>query len=652
MRVRYRPSDSTNDWPAPRVVEGSPLPAPGYPADITRRDFLNGAALAIIAGLSPAELYAAARAGAPYPPAGHGLRGSAPGSFDVAHALRDGRRFDETGVSFAEHYDLVVVGAGISGLAAAWFYRREKPNARILLLEANDDFGGHAQRNEFEVDGRRLIGYGGSEALQSPHSLYSKEALGLLRALGVDIDRFETAFDRSLYPGLGLSRGILFKRESFGVDKLVTGDPTRMVADDIAPDRMNARPIAAFVADFPVSDTAQRQLVELYTSKRDPLAGKSRAQKEAALEHTSYRDWITKTWGFDAQVADTFQDRSHDFFASGIDAVPAGWARETGYPGFAGLGLGNGADNAEMDDPYIHHFPDGNASIARLLVRSLVAGVAPGRGMEDIVLAPFDYSRLDAAGALVRLRLKSTVAQVRQRDSGAVEVAYVQEGVVRGASARHVIMACYHSMDPYVLPGLPAAQREALELNVKMPLVYVNVAVRNWQAWVARGVHEVTNAIGFYSRIKLDYPVSLGDYRCPRSPDEPMLLHLVHVPTVPLTPGLDPRVTLRAARGRLLATPFDTFEREARDELTRIVGPGGFDADRDIAAITVNRWGHGYSGGDNPLYDPPRKGPEPYEIARARFGSIAFANSDSEWAAYAHAAIDQAHRAVGELLPA
>jgi len=652
MRVRYRPSDSTNDWPAPRVVEGSPLPAPGYPADITRRDFLNGAALAIIAGLSPAELYAAARAGAPYPPAGHGLRGSAPGSFDVAHALRDGRRFDETGVSFAEHYDLVVVGAGISGLAAAWFYRREKPSARILLLEANDDFGGHAQRNEFEVDGRRLIGYGGSEALQSPHSLYSKEALGLLRALGVDIDRFETAFDRSLYPGLGLSRGILFKRESFGVDKLVTGDPTRMVADDIAPDRMNARPIAAFVADFPVSDTAQRQLVELYTSKRDPLAGKSRAQKEAALEHTSYRDWITKTWGFDAQVADTFQDRSHDFFASGIDAVPAGWARETGYPGFAGLGLGNGADNAEMDDPYIHHFPDGNASIARLLVRSLVAGVAPGRGMEDIVLAPFDYSRLDAAGALVRLRLKSTVAQVRQRDSGAVEVAYVQEGVVRGASARHVIMACYHSMDPYVLPGLPAAQREALELNVKMPLVYVNVAVRNWQAWVARGVHEVTNAIGFYSRIKLDYPVSLGDYRCPRSPDEPMLLHLVHVPTVPLTPGLDPRVTLRAARGRLLATPFDTFEREARDELTRIVGPGGFDADRDIAAITVNRWGHGYSGGDNPLYDPPRKGPEPYEIARARFGSIAFANSDSEWAAYAHAAIDQAHRAVGELLPA
>lgn len=619
------------------------------PPDITRRDFLNGTALAIVAGLSPRDLLAAARSGTPYPPAGRGFRGSAPGSFAVAHALRDGRAFDTAGVSFDERYDLVVIGAGISGLAAAWFYRREKPNARILLLEANDDFGGHAQRNEFEVDGRKLIGYGGSEALQSPHSLYSREALGLLRALGVDIDRFDTAFDRTLYPGLGLSRGILFKREHFGVDRLVTGDPTRMVADDIPPDRMNARPIAAFVADFPVSDTAKRQLVELYTSRRDPLAGKSRAQKAAMLEHTSYRDWITKVWGFEAAVADTFQDRSHDFFASGIDAVPAGWARETGYPGFAGLRLGDGTDNAEMEDPYIHHFPDGNASIARLLVRSLIAGVAPGRGMEDIVLAPFDYSRLDSDGALVRLRLNSTAAQVRQRDANSVDIAYVQGDTVRGASARHVVMACYHSMDPYLLPGLPAAQREALALNVKAPLVYVNVAVRNWRPWVARGVHEVTNAIGFYSRIKLDYPVSLGAYRCPRSPDEPMVLHLVHVPTVPLVPGLDPRVALRTARGELLATPFDTFEREARDELTRIVGPGGFDADRDIAAITVNRWGHGYSGGDNPLFDPPRKGPEPYEIARARFGNIAFANSDSEWAAYAHAAIDQAHRAVGEL---
>lgn len=617
--------------------------------DVSRRDFVNGAAVAIAAGLAPIDLLRASPAvRAPYPPAAGGFRGSAADSFSVAHALRDGERPALDGVVPDEHFDLVVVGAGISGLAAAWFYRREKPNARILLLEANDDFGGHAQRNEFVVGGRTLLSYGGSESLQSPHSLYSRQALGLLGALGVDIDRFETAFDRGLYPGLGLSRGLLFKRESFGVDRLVTGDPLRMVADDIAPDRLNARPVAAFIADFPVSDTAKRQLLELYTSTRDPLAGRSNAQKHALLERTSYRTWITQILGYEAAVADTFQDRSHDFFAAGIDAVPASWARECGYPGFAGLGLGDGADNAGMNDPYIHHFPDGNASIARLLVRSLIRGVAPGRDMEDVVLAPFDYSRLDADGAWIRLRLRATAVAMRNTGDG-VETFHIQDGKLRAARSRHAIFAAYHSMAPYVLPELPSAQREALALNVKAPLVYVKVAVRNWRPWVARGVHEVTNAIGFYSRIKLDYPVSLGEYRFPRSPDEPMVLHLVHVPTVPLAPGLDPREALRAARGQLLATPFERFEAEARDELTRIVGPAGFDADRDIVAITVNRWGHGYSGGDNPLFDPARRGPPPNETARARHGAIGFANSDSAWAAYAHAAIDEAHRAVGEL---
>lgn len=623
------------------------------PPSVTRRDFLNGTALAIVAGAAPIDLLRAASIGgnAPYyPPAGHGFRGSAPGSFDVAHALRDGQAFPIDGVALDESYDLVVIGAGIGGLAAAWFYRREKPNARILLLDANDDFGGHAQRNEFDIGGRKLIGYGGSESLESPKSLYSREAMLLVRELGIDIDRFEDAFDRTLYPGLGLSRGMLFKRENFGIDKLVTGDPMRMVADDIPADRLNARSFEAFIADYPVSVDSKRQLIELFTSKRDPLAGRSHAQKSALLDHTSYRDWITKYWGLSDEAANTFQNRSNDFFASGIDALPACWALETGYPGFTGLGLAASAQaEAELDDPYIHHFPDGNASIARLLVRSLIPGVAPGRGMDDIVLAPFDYSKLDMNGALIRLRLNSTAVHVRNAGSG-VESFYVRDGKLRGVRSRHAVFAAYSSMAPYVMPGLPAAQRDALALNVRMPLVYANVAVRNWRPWVARGVHEVTNPMGFYSRIKLDYPVSLGSYAFPRSPDDPMLLHLVHVPTVPMTPGLDQRTALRAARGMLLAMPFDGFEAQARDELTRIVGPGGFDADRDIAAITVNRWGHGYTYGTNPLYDKEPRGAAPNELGRARAGNVVFASSDSAWEAYAHAAIDEAYRAAEELL--
>jgi spermidine dehydrogenase len=198
------------------------------------------------------------------------MRGSHPGSFEVGHAIRDGRRFDIDDVPVEETVDLAVVGAGISGLAAAWFYRHRRPDDTILLLDNHDDFGGHAKRNEFHLDGRMLLGYGGSEAMQSPHALYSDVAAGLVRSLGVDIERFEQAFDRDLYPSLGLSRGVFFTREAFGTDRLVTGDPMRMVDDDIPADRLYARPIAEFVADFPVSQAAKDRLVDLFTSERDP----------------------------------------------------------------------------------------------------------------------------------------------------------------------------------------------------------------------------------------------------------------------------------------------------------------------------------------------------------------------------------------------
>jgi spermidine dehydrogenase len=622
---------------------------------ITRRDFLNGVALGVAASALPGAIDAAPATTGPvaYPPALGGFRGAAEGAWSAAHALRDGARFPLDGATFDETVDLVVVGAGISGLAAAWFYRREQPHARILLLDPLDDFGGHAQRNEFVVDGRRLLSYGGSESLQSPKSLYSPVARDLLAALGVDLDRFETAFDRELYPGLGLSRGVLFKREHFGTDRLVTGDPQRMVADDVPPGRMNARPVAEFIDDFPVSETSRRQLVELHASNRDPLAGMTRGDKQRVLERTSYREWLLRHWGLTEEAADTFRGRTLDFFATATDAVPAAWAMDTGYPGFRGLGLLDaGAASPEMDDPYIHHFPDGNASLARLLVRSVIPGVAPGRGMEDVVLAPFDYSRLDERGSRVRLRLGSTVLRVRNGGTTTtprVETVYIRDGRVHGVRSRHVVLACWHTMSRYLVPELGDAQRLALASNPKAPLVYVKVAVRDWRPWVRRGVHEVTNPVGFYSRLKLDYPVSLGGYAFPRSPDQPMVLHLVHVPTAG-EPRDDLRARFRAARAQLQAMPFAVFESAARDELTRIAGPGGFDPDRDVAAITVNRWGHGYAYGGNPLYDsPPPGGREPTEVARVPVGRIAFANSDSAGSAYAHAAIDEADRAIREL---
>lgn len=587
--------------------------------------------------------------GSTYPPARTGFRGSHPGSFETAHAMRDGRSFPIDGLAIEDSVELVVVGAGISGLAAAWFYRQRCPDATILLLDNHDDFGGHAKRNEFTVGDRLLVGYGGSEALQSPNTLYSDVAKALITALGVDIRRFETAFDADLYPSLGLSRGVFFTREAFGIDKLVTGDPMRMVADDIPPDRMNERPIAEFIADFPVSSAANAALIELFGSQRDPLKDLSREDKVALLGQISYRDYIQRYWGLDHEAANTFQGRSHDFFARGIDGISALDAMEAGYPGSAGLDLPRNAEaSAELDEPYIYHFPDGNASLARLMVRSLIPSVAPGDSMDDIVTARFDHSKLDEEGSPTRLRLSSTAVLVRNQDGG-VDIGYVQGGDLNRIRAKRCVLAGYHMLIPEIMPELAAPQRNALWKNVKAPLVYVNVAVRDWHPWVRLGVHEITNPMGFFSRVKIDYPVSIGSYRFPSSPGEPMVLHLVHVPTVPFQ-GLSAREEFRAGREILFEMTFEDFEEKVHDELTRMLGPGGFDADRDIAAITVNRWGHAYSFMGDPLSDPVVVGEQPYEIARARSGQVAIANADAAWSPFAHAAIDQAHRAVGELL--
>src|SRR6476469_1619837 len=438
--------------------------------------------------------------GTAYPPAATGLRGSHPGSFEVAHALRDGERFDVDGLPDGDDVDLVVVGAGISGLAAAWFYRREHPDATILLLDNHDDFGGHAKRNEFTVDGRFLLGYGGSEALQSPEALYGPEAKELLAALGVDHHRFERYFDTDLYPSLGLSRGQFFTKEAFGEDRLVAGDPMRMVADDIPVDRMHERTPEDFIADFPLPEASRRALVELYTSERDPMPSLDADAKHDALSRISYRTYVRRFWGLDDLAADTFQGRSLDFYAIGVDGITAFAAMETGYPGFAGMRLASDPRAlAEMEEPYIHHFPDGNASIARLLVRSLIPAVAPGSTMEDVVTARFDYAALDRPGEPVRLRLRSTAVHVaNERD--AVRVAYVRAGELAGVRARHAMLARYHVMAGRIMPELPRAQRRALRGNVKAPLSYTKVAVRHWRPWVECGVHEITNPMGFFSR--------------------------------------------------------------------------------------------------------------------------------------------------------
>jgi spermidine dehydrogenase len=620
---------------------------------ITRRDFLNGVALAVSTGLGPWSRVRAAGGDRYYPPALLGLRGNHPGAFEVAHGLvrGGGSRFPGDSAD-GERFDLVVVGAGISGLSAARFYQQQHGRqARILIIENHDDFGGHAKRNEFDVNGTRLVSYGGSESLQSPRALFSNTTNDLLKDLAVDLQAFNTAFDRTLYPSLGLSRGVFFDRENFGRDALVTGDGTPQVDDDIEAGRRNGRPFREFIGDFPLTEDDRAALLALHEAPGDYLEGMSLDARRAYLRRTSYRDYLLQKVGLSPQAVKYFSGRSRDFMALGIDAVPAGALMELGYPGFAGLHLPEASGrSAEMDEPYIYHFPDGNASLARLLVRRLIPGTAPGDTMDDIVLAPFDYAGLEADGSPVQLRLNSTAVHVQNR-SGGVDVGYVSNGRVRQARARHCVLACNNAMIPFLMPELPAGQREALRACVKMPLVYSKVAIRNWEPFLRLGVHEIYAPTAFSTRVKLDYPVTLGGYRHSRRPQDPMVVHMVHVPVV-APPGTSARDQARAGQAALLATPFLAFEAHIRDQLDRMLGAGGFDSRRDIRGITVNRWSHGYSYSFNSLFDGDRDEERIPAMARQRAGRVTIANADAAWSPYAHAAIDQAWRAVAELASA
>jgi len=629
----------------------------GMGRSISRREFLDGVAITLGATLLPAGCrpsgpdvpFAPERDPGYYPPALTGLRGSHPGSFEVAHRLHDGTLWKTSGRPRDTHerYDLVVVGAGISGLSAAHFYRRAHgEDARILLLDNHDDFGGHAKRNEFVADGRRLVSYGGTESIESP-AQYSDVARELLAGLGIDLQRFYSAFDQRRYERLGLGMGIFFDRDSFGSDRLLK-------VGSGAVDR-------TLLQRAPLTAAARADIVRVYYSERDYMRGLTSAEKKARLAKLSYRDYLLNVVNVVPEVIPFFQTRTHDLYGVGIDAIPALDCWGLGYPGFAGLrldadepspGIGRTPQlQMNEEEPYIFHFPDGNASVARLLVRRLRPEALPGTTMEDAVTARLDYAKLDDSSATTRLRLNSTVVRVRHlgdpQSAREVEVTYVRGGRAWKVSARACVLAGWHTMIPYLCPELPEPQRQALAYAVKVPLVYTNVALRDWKALQRLGVSQVVAPGSYFFRMSLDFPVDMGDYRSSRTPAEPAVVKLFRTPC---QPGLPARDQHRAGRAELLATTFETFERNLRDQMSRMLGAGGFDPARDITAITVNRWSHGYTYEYNSLWDGPwPEDQQPCVIARQPFGRITIANADAGAFAYTNSAIDQAWRAVREL---
>jgi len=626
---------------------------------ITRRDFINGTLMA--AGASMLSTSTSAQTvldtldPSYYPPARTGLRGNHPSSNIHAHsqALSGQTDWGPT-TDLDETYDLIVVGGGISGLAAAYFYRQEHGHdKKILILDNHDDFGGHAKRNEHTIDGHLLLGYGGSQTLQEPHG-YNKRVRKLLDDLGVDLEKFETSsYDSGFYKRHGLGAATYFNKKAFGEDKVVNHPFCTY------PGYLEGllRPTLSFedaVQQTPLSERGKEQLLRVLHGGMHTL-DVPQENLRRYMRRNSYFDYLKNDMGVDDPgVLRMARYSSLDNAGGGADILSLGTAE---YSGAIGLDpvveqkhrlseaeykeyLKDIGDTYVEEDRYIHHFPDGNATIARTLVKKMVPNVGEGETTEEIVLSKFDYSELDKSNNIVRIRLNSTVVKAQHEGdpntSKEVLVDYVRDNQTYRVKGKGVVMACYNSMIPYIVPDLPPKQDAALRELTKIPLQYTTVGLTNWRAFKEAGIGAAMAPGNIHQFVAMDFPVSIGGYEYTKTPDEPCIVQLIATPAGS-TVGAPAIEQFREARYKMLTMQFSDYEKDIRELLSGMLPKDSFDFDRDVESITLNRWAHGYSWGD------------PGEVGRKPFGRITIANADAVDNSMAEVAIQQGWRAVKEL---
>ncbi len=609
---------------------------------ITRRDFINGTLMVAGASLLPAGCTSNAVLEkldpTYYPPSLTGLRGSHPGANVHSHARAwNGKSDWGPTARLNEVYDLIVVGSGLSGLSAAYFFQQKHgSDKKVLILDNHDDFGGHAKRNEHSVGNRTLITYGGSQSIVEPkHG--SEVVHGLLADIGVDVQRFHTAYDRSFHKRNNLGAVTYFNEEVFGENKVVRHPYCNYpnYIDGIIMSGKLSNEEAANQA--PLSQKGKDQLLRVLNGGLHTIEVPEGAADDYVAS-LSYFDYLRNTLGVDDPgVLRMARHSGLDWALSGTDLMTVRTAKSVGALGFVPKEV------YDEDNPYIYHYPDGNAGVARALVKKMIPDVGQGNNAEELVLSKFDYTQLDKISNTVRIRQNSTVVNVKHAGDPAsadeVLVNYINDNQSYQVKGKNVVLACYNMMIPHIVDGLPVAQAEALKMQTKSPLQYSSIGLKNWRAFQELEIGMAMSPGNMHQAVLMDFPVSIGGYEYTAAPEDPCVVQMISCPYGE-TVGAPRRDQYREARLRMLGLTFEDYEDEIRAHLAGMLPKKLFDFERDVASITINRWAHGYTVG----------GPgESVSIGRQPFGRITVANCDSAPGADMKTAIDMAARAVNEL---
>ncbi|HEX4021527.1 MAG TPA: NAD(P)-binding protein [Acidobacteriaceae bacterium] len=532
-----------------------------------------------------------------------------------------------------ETYDCVVVGGGISGMAAAQAFIQHTEQKSCLVLENHSIFGGEARRNEFDVNGQRLIAPQGSAMFFPP--LQGSSLLAFYQSMGFDGQGLEyqtwggsseeIPLENTTYAGDGKSFGMFFGQRF--------GHPEGLWVVDPWGKHLEGAPFPAEIKRELLASNTPRESQDLQPKIYGDAASR-------ALDRMTQEDRMIRQDGLSRETIRTYMPYAASGAGASADAISAlaDFIPDLQYPWDQKQG-------SQM-------FPGGNAGIARYQMKALVPDAIPGPlTLRGVCRARIDFAALDRPHQPVRIRLRSTVLAVKHDGDPAmaktVTVTYLHEGKLRRVQARSVVMAGGWSTWR-VVQDLPESHREAYRQFFRMPCLVANIALTNWRFLAKAGMSECS----WYEGLGYSFAVRKMPIFSPAgptiSPDSPTVLTLKILFT---EPGLPLQQQATRGRMKMLSTPFSEYERSLREQFSLMFARWGFDARNDIAGIILNRWGHAYLCAQPGFFFGENDEPAPREILRrAPFNRIAFANSDLSGIMDHRASIGEAQRAVTQLL--